>query len=192
MAYKKYPTLVTPAGVAAYAWFSKTDTGHKFSDDKYKVTLVLDPKEPGVKDAIKAMTDKAKAVFKEEHGGLPKDIKLPFVDGNTKKDADGNQKEEFAGKVLMTIKSKFQPGFFDTKRKELPDGVFPMSGDLVKVSASYFPYEKGVSLQLRNVQLIDKRNSGTDGAGDFDDEEGYEVPGDTAEGTTGDDDTSDF
>lgn len=194
---KKFPKVVTPAGTAAYAWLKNPDSGKKFSDDKYKVTLVIDEDDAG----IEALREKFIEAARIEWG---KDVdvdelQMPLV---TK------DKEEFAGKVLIVAKSQFQPGFVDASKAKLADGVFPMSGDLIKLSAIAFPYEKtekvkikgklvndtvrGITLRLRGVQLLEKRSGGgSDVADDFDEEEGYESP---ASGGTagGEDDDGDF
>lgn len=164
---KQYPIVVSPVGIAAYAWISKVDQGHKYSDGKFKVTLVLDKDDP----ELATLRSTILAFGKEEFGN--DDFKLPFKDG------DKSDKPEFQGKTLVVAKSKFPPGCIDAKRQELPEDVWPYSGDLIKFSASLYPYETGgttgVSLQLRGVQLLDKRNKGNDSASDFGEEDGYDA-----------------
>jgi hypothetical protein len=79
-------------------------------------------------------------------------------------------------------------------RQPLPEGVTINSGDLVKASLIAFPYtngkNKGVTFQLRGVQLLEKR-SGFDATDDFDDEENYSTP-ETAGGGKSGGDADDF
>lgn len=195
---KKVVKVVSPRGVVAYGYIHRPDSGGQFSDNKYKLDLVCDPDAPELKEIEK----KCKQAAKEKWGKVPADLKLPFIDG------DEREQEEFHGKVILRPKSKFMPTVVDAKRQELPEGVKVFSGDVVKFSAVLYPYEKpetviekvngkkvkrketiyGVSLQLRGVQLLEKRavSSYGDAADDFEDEDGF----DAAEGYRSDDDDS--
>lgn len=160
---KKYPTIVSPVGVAAYAWIAKPDSGKKYSDDKHKVTLVLDKGT----DANEAFVAKINAAHAEARG--KKTTESPVKDGNDK------DKEEFKGKWLVNFKSKYPPDCVDAVKNTLEGDNKPKSGDKVKVGFAMVPYAEGknagVSLQLRAVQLIEKR--ARQGYGDvFDEEEG--------------------
>jgi len=196
--------IVSPKATAAYAWVNKPDSGvSEYSDDKFKITLVYDKE-----DDISTLEDAAKALAKKavEEGFFPADVdldevRMPFTDGDDK----AEKKPEFAGKTLVTAKSKFQPAAVDAKRKKLPKGVTVFSGDLVKALLVAIPYvstEKvkdpktkkvetvtayGVTFQLKGVQLIEKRNNGSDAANAFDEEDGY----DGAEHQGSDDDSGD-
>ena len=116
------------------------------------------------------------------------ELQLPWKEG----DAD---KEEFAGKIILTAKSKYAPQIVDSKKQKLPKGVKAMSGDRVRFVASLYAYEQtekvregkktvevtvyGVSLQLNVVQVIEK-NAGGSGLSELDDIDGW-VP-DEADG----------
>lgn len=168
MSKKNAPVFVSPVAVAAYAWLARPDEGQQYSDGKYKVTLVFDPKDEDTKSFIKQIKEASVALAKEELG--VKTPKLPLRDGNTMKN------EEFAGKILITAKSKFQPGFVDSAKKPLPEETFPQSGDMVRCSFALSAYPGqggGVAAQLRNVMLVEKRNTGGSPTRDFDD---VEVP----------------
>jgi len=173
VAKKQFPKTVTPAGIAAYAYLNKPDTGGKYSDDKYKVDVVID------NDVDLSKVEAAcHAAAEMEWGRVPKSLKMPITDGDTKTDKDGNPKEEFQGKMILRAKSQFRPGMVDAQRQPLPDNVWPASGDTIKISVICIPYkaggQPGVALQLRNVQLLDKANRiGGNAADDFDDEDGY-------------------
>ena len=171
----------TPAAYAAYAWLDKPDSGQQYSDDKFKVTAVFD-KDTDLSDIEKTLITEAR---KKWPGIKPADLKLPFIDG------DDKGKDEFAGKVLLTMKSKFRPQRVDAKRNALPDNVKIFSGDVIKCAGSVYCYEstekvkeggktrtvtvRGVTLQLKAVQLIEKRNGGSNAADLFEEEEGFEA-----------------
>lgn len=167
---KKYNTVVvSPEATAAYAWLSRPDEGQEYSDGKYKVTLVLDKNDKDVKAFIKDLDKKAQATLEQEFPKVPKNARMPYKDG------DDTDKEEFEGKYLIVTKTKFQPGFVDSAKQPLDEDTFPMSGDIIRASFALIPYKAGgatgVSSQLRNVMLIDKRNNGS-GFDDFADIEG--------------------
>lgn len=185
---KQMTVVVSPQGTAAYAWLAKPDEGQQYSDGKYKVTLVLDKEDEAVAAFIEKLTKLATEIGTKEFGKLPKTFKMPYKDG------DDQDKEEFKGHWLVVAKTKYQPGFVDAAKKALPDGVTPMSGDIIRASFGLTPYKAGggigVSCQLRNVMLIEKRNGGgggddfadleagegfTGGADDGDNEEDFDI-----------------
>lgn len=178
---------VTPAGVASYSYLTKPDTEGQYADGKYKVTVIFD----GDTD-LSALEAKCREVAEKSWPDVDlDDVKMPFIDGDT------TGKEELAGKIKTTIKSKFAPQLVDAKRNPLPKKVKIFSGDLIKVAVTILPYEStetvvenvkgkkvkktvkvyGITLQLGAVQLIEKRNTGSGGAGAsmFEDEDGYEA-----------------
>jgi hypothetical protein len=193
--------VVTPAGTAAYAWLSKPDEGQQYSDGKYKVTLVLDADTD-----LSDLEAKCRQLAEEAFPGVDEsDIRMPFVDGDTK------GKEEFEGKILITMKTKFAPKQVDSKKRPLPESVSVFSGDLIKVAAAIVPYEStekvtetvkgkkvsktvkvyGITLALNAVQLLEKRNGGGDGASYFDEEDGFTADEDESGSNEGSDEDTD-
>jgi hypothetical protein len=164
MAKKQLTVVSSPEATAAYAWLSRPDEGQEFSDGKYKVTLVLDKGDSAVEQFIADLEDKANASLEKEFGKVSKNARMPFKDG------DDSGKEEFEGKWMLVAKTKFQPGFIGTDKKPLEEDNYPASGDLIRASFALTPYKigggVGVSAQLRNVMLIEKRNNGSS-ADDF-------------------------
>ena len=164
MAKKKLAVVVSPEATAAYAWLSRPDEGQQYSDGKYKVTLVLPKNGKGVEEFIEDLQQKAEDTIVKEFGKLPRNYRTPFKDG------DDTTKEEFQGSWLITVKSKYQPGFVDQTGKALDDDVFPMSGDIIKASFALLAYNAGGGIgaagQLRNVMVVEKRNGGS-AASDF-------------------------
>jgi len=165
MASNKASIQVSPNVVAAYAWLAKPDEGQEFSDGKYKVTLVMEKGDPEIEKFIETLSTVSKDIATAEFKKLPSNLRMPFKDG------DETEKEDFQGKWLITAKTKFQPGFVDAGKKQLAVEDCPSSGDLIKASFQLKAYNtggnKGVTSQLRNVMLIEKRNLGQGAAGDF-------------------------
>lgn len=184
-ARKKLPTLRSPQGVAAFAWIAKPDSGKKYSDDKHKVTLVL-PKGDTESPWRDAEGNNRKGVeeFVKYIDEMHTDARGKKKTESPVKDGDGKDKEEFKGKWLLTFKSKYQPQCVDSKKTELTGEALPKSGDVIKVGFATMPYEEGknagISLQLRAVQLIEKRARANYGDA-FDEEDGYEAPEKQAE-----------
>lgn len=203
MAKKNYTKVVSPIGTAAYAWIAKPDEGHQYSDGKYKVTLIMDPNEHGVQEALDKLEAAVEQAAIEEWGKCPKNLRSPIKDGNDIAD-EKEDKDELRGMFLLTAKSKFQPGTVDPKRNDLPKEVSVRSGDTIRLSAALIPYiaggQKGVALQLRMVQLLEQREDGGSGGGsEFDEAEGYSTnftataePSKPAQEEYNDDDPTDF
>lgn len=195
MAKKKFLARI-PKGIAAYAYFHKPDTGHKYSNGKYKGTVVLD----GDVD-LSDLKAKALAAAEHEWGDKfdPDDLKLPFFEYE-------GDKEEFQGKVLVKASTKYAPKIVDAKRNALKKGIQARSGDLVTLVVNLIPYEKtekvkegkklidvktqGISAQLNIVQLI-KKGAGGGGLELLEDEEGDDFDDYDAEDQTDDEDTDD-
>ena len=66
----------------------------------------------------------------------------------------------------MVAKSKYLPGYVDVSKKPVAIEDAPMSGDLVRLATVFGAYSaggaKGVSAQLRNVMLVERRNKSGD------------------------------
>ncbi len=177
MSKKNFIKVVTPVGTAQYAWIARPDSGHEFSDGKYKVTLLMNPDEPGVSESIAKIEAAVKEAAIAEWGKLPKVYRSPIKSGDDIAD-EKEGKEDLRGMFMLTTKSKFQPGMVDAQRNELPEDVFVNSGDTIRVSAVLIPYTaggmKGVALQLRNVQLLAQRSDSQSNGGDeFGSVDGY-------------------
>jgi len=193
---QKFPTLFSPVGIAGYSWLTKPDSGGKFSDDKFKTVLYLDK---GDADNIEFAKQINKA--NEDEGGE----RVVVKDGDEENKRRVKKKKEprdvYVGKFVVQFKSKFQPDLVSRKKDpetgkaaKLPPGQEPRGGDLIKVAFAMVPYQagenSGVSLQLRAVQLIEKRaRQGYGDAFDVDDDEGD----DSDQGSgSGDGGTKDF
>ena len=194
----KFPKIISMRGTAAYAWLDKADDKYDAEKPKYKVTLVVDA-GPELDKFRQSMDSLADEVIKRDGLDVPEagERRSPIKDGTeyakklakkAKKKGEDMDPENhpFFGKMYIETSSKFKPGQVGPDRKALEGGTIIMSGDIIKFSALVKPYEAfegGVSLQLRNVQLIEKMSGAGDPSDDFDDET------DGHDGSDADDDT---
>jgi hypothetical protein len=146
--------IVTPAGKAVYPKITKPDTFGEYADNKYKTNLELSAEDMAV---VKAqIEDFAKTEkFKVSKPKMPwKDLK------------DGTE--------VLVFKSGFKPFVFDAKKNPLPEGAEIGGGSTIRVAAELYNYEKGVSLRLKKVQVLELVKGGSS-ADEFDVEDGFEV-----------------
>lgn len=198
----KFPTMVTPRGLAAFTWLAKKDT--KFDKDGvYKVSIVLDKSDMSEgrvnfgKEALggKAWVDNILALC-EEHGvpNTPGDRGCPIRDGDKMMDKDGNKK--FAGKYVLQFKTGYKPAIIDTKGNSIPSSVQVLNGDMIKVAFNPVYREVSgsnyMSIYLSKVMLVEKLVDSAGGAEMFgESDDGYVVPEDSREtdfGETNNDD----
>lgn len=140
--------FTTPVGVARYPYLTKPDSTGKFADGKYKTKLVVAKKD------AKPFVDSIKAYAKAQ--GVNK---LPFSEDP---DNDNN--------IVITAKSKFKPLIFDPKNKEVKGDITISGGSKLRLAGVLYPYDTGVSLQLKHVQVVDLVSSSEDSM--FDEVEG--------------------
>lgn len=132
----KHIQFKTPKGVAKYPHITERDTGHKYSSGKYDTQIILSKE-----DAAPLMAQ-FKALAKEK--GL-KDPKLPF-----KIEEDGN--------VVFKAKSEYQPAIIDARGKKMekvPAGLRIRGGSTIRIAGAVNVYDKGVSLWLNQVQILE-------------------------------------
>jgi hypothetical protein len=173
MAKTKLPTIISVPGVLAYPHLLKADDKFDSDNPKFTLNLVVDKDDKDAAKQAKMIND----AHAEARG--KKKTESPVRDGDEMEDKDGNAKEEFANKWLFSMKSKYQPKAVDSAKNKLEfieGGVYPAAGDVVRVAFAINPYEHGknagVSLQLRSIQLIEKRSGGGDYADEFGEYEG--------------------
>jgi hypothetical protein len=131
--------FISPIGTAQYPHLTTPDTTGKYADGKFKTKLVVPAKEGG-EEFAKFLRDTAK-----ELTGL----KSPEV--SIKQDDDGN--------YVFSFKSKFCPAVIGPDNKPINlkklDAEFRIGGgSRIRVGGECFPYEKGISLQMKQVQII--------------------------------------
>lgn len=162
--------FVTPVGVCVYPKISEPDTKGKYADNKFKTDMDFGDHTEGL---IKKFEEAAEA------WGVP--MNLPVVD---QKDKD----KKPTGKKLIRFKSQYRPAVFDAKKKELSKDIIVGAGSELRIDATLFPYTEGkggVSLRLGPIQIA-TLSEGGEGAGNFDEMEGYEYEADGADAQAAD------
>ena len=164
----KGPMIKTPVGTLAYPYLLSEDVGGRFSDGKYKTSIIF---EGAAAEEIKA----AVHAFVSECGYKTKGKKGDPIKEVT--DADGNVVE---GQVKLTAKSSFRPNITDCGRNVIADnkGVYvdtPIwGGTQARLALRLNDYDEGVNIYLLSVKIIDLVTA--DGVDWDDDDEGYVAP----------------
>jgi hypothetical protein len=130
--------FTTAKGIAKYPHITERDTGHQYSSGKYDTQIIL------TKEAAAPLVAELKAVLKSELPGL-KDPKVPY-----KTDDEGN--------VIFKAKSEYQPVIVDARGKKMekvPATLRIRGGSTIRIAGTVNAYDKGVSLWLNQVQIID-------------------------------------
>src|SRR5574337_37986 len=158
-------SFISPIGVAVFPHITVKDTEGKYATNKYTTRLELDSA------GLAKVNAQFKTLLKQFTWDV-KNPKLPF-----KLDKEGNPTKLYAS-------SKFLPLVIDAKKHIIVDKDNPPSaeklaelavrgGSKIKIGCNVFQYDKGLSLQLETVQVIE-RIGGSSLAG-FDEEEGYDA-----------------
>lgn len=180
MAKKKYVNFATPAFPVAYCYLDKPDTGNKYSDDKYKVTLVIDKDDPFIEKFKEMLTQ----CVNENQVTVGKNFHSPLQNGDERTDKDDNPIEEFQGKFLIKMHTNDAPELVVQNpaggNMPLPERVKIYSGDVVRAAGSMTVYgeDEGITCYLDKVKLIEKRNMGGQQSADeaFGDDDASYVP----------------
>lgn len=205
---KKFnPRFVSPRGVARYPWLNKPDTKYN-PEGEYKVTLQfadaeLDkpithkkfPEYDG-KTLRQILDEAAEAAYQEARSKAKNAAdkkKIQKADPYQPVcDEEGNETGDvtlhFKMRAKVTTKKtrevfEQKPFMVDAKRNPTTAVVF--GGSELKISFEVIPYfvasskTAGVTLRMKNVQVLSLAERQSGGADEFDEEEGYE--GDTGE-----------
>lgn len=163
---EKQKPVISPKGVAKYAWLNKPDT--KFKDaGEYKVTLVMSKEaaEPMMK-LLAPLHKKAVAAAKANPKNKNKTLTTwPFYKDVLDDNGDETGEVEFNFKRTASgISKKTQkpwsivPDLFDAKGRPLPADAKVYGGSIIKVAFTVGAYDKpvgnGISLRLESVQVI--------------------------------------
>ena len=145
--------ITTPVGIASFpALF--TPVGFNGSPEKFSVTLIYDKDED--LSSLKKACDAALA--KKYPNGAPANVQMPVKDGDTKLDANGNVRPEFAGKkfITATCKAEDRPKVVNGELQPIIDASEIYGGCELRVSVNVFAWEhmgkRGCSLYLSNAQ----------------------------------------
>ena len=205
----KFTTIVTPKGTAIYPCLRSTETFQGTDTGKYSIQLKLS--EEDTKELMDTLEKEWEAASKSPDFKDKKFKKGTVPNLSYREDKDGDI--VFKAKTNATIKSKTGEVFqktvpiFDAKGKPIKGDIG--HGSVVKLSVSLAPYavsavNYGIAMYLNGVQGLSMKHKGDYGADasslGFGAEEGYsvdededmnDVPFDTEEPTTADEE-SDF
>ena len=141
--------LVTPKGRISFPHLSKPDENGRYSDGKYKATLII-PKDANL-SALKAGVLK---VAQETWGPniKLKELAHPFRDGDEKAD----KMDAYAGSLFITCKTKSRPTVVGPDRKGIdPDEVYGgCDARFVVTAMSYETYDKRTKKTVKGVTFL--------------------------------------
>lgn len=121
-------------------------------EPKYSIVMLFSKK-----DDISKLKDAARAAIVEKWGAdkskHPKNLRLPFRDGDDKQDLQG-----YAGCIYVSASSKTQAGLVDQRKQPILVESDFYAGCYARAEIIAFAYDKagnkGVSFALQNVQKI--------------------------------------
>ena len=145
-------SFVSPVGIAKYPHLIEPDTNGKFATGKYVTKLILTPEE------AKPFIATLKAAQAKHDMGA--DAKLPYSPETMK---DGENKKK-TGNIQFSFSSKFPPILIDPKNKtvkvnKLNEDFSVGGGSKLKVAGEMYFYDKGISLQMHQVQILELVNT---------------------------------
>jgi hypothetical protein len=190
-ASKSSAAVITPKGVASYAFVWKPQPSmNPGQDPKYSITLIV-PKKSDLSALKRAVTVAGKKKFGDGYENMVKRNKLtlPFRDGDEEREGD----ELYKGKIFFSAKSSQKPGIVDEDRNPIEDEFDFYSGCKCRISVYAYGYDvngnKGVAFALNNIQKLGdgERLSGRRAA-----EEEFDEDADSDDSTDSDDDDDDM
>jgi hypothetical protein len=155
--------FISPAGIVNHPHLVTPDTEGQYATGKFTTKLILTP------EAAKPLIDLiAKEAASHKAG---KACKLPFK-AETRKDGDGDPVK--TGNVQFSMSSKYAPAIINPKTnkaldlRKMGDDFDIGRGSRVKVAGEVYSYDKGLSLQMSQVMLLDLVNGRASVFGDDD------------------------
>jgi hypothetical protein len=153
---KSAAAVITPAGIASYAFVWKPQPSMTPGQDpKYAITLIVPKKADlsALKAAVKVAAQKKFGDAWEKMARANK-LHLPFRDGDEEREDDPLYK----GKIFFSAKSKDAPQIVDADLNRITDEFEFYSGCKARISVFAFGYDtngnKGVAFGLNNVQKL--------------------------------------
>ena len=139
--------LVTPVGRVSYPHLFEPKMNTMSEKKEWSVDLLFDKKTD-----LKALKKIAEQAAKEKWGGeVPEKLRLPFKNGDDKKNP------EYQDKIYITFKTSYQkPGVVDENVQDIISKADVYGGCFGRVSFNAFAYaikgNKGVSFGLSHFQ----------------------------------------
>jgi len=168
----------TGAGTARYPHISSPDTKWQYATGKYTVKLVQPAGDPEAQALVKAIDEASLACHGKKNTYKPYSL-----------DEDTNE-------YVFVCKTKFPPAIFDSRNRPIKAGGPEIgTGSVIRLMGNICEYDKGVTLQFNQVQVIELNGFGTsafdvvDGGYDASEDDGYVSRASTSDDA--DDDDSD-
>ena len=148
--------VITGVVRLSYTYLAEKRRNDDGSEGVYETSVIVPKDDTETLDALKAAVKEAVEYGKTSKWGgtLPKNLRMPFHDGDEREDGDPN----YANSISFTAKSGRKVFVVDKKGQPVldPDAVY--SGVYVKLILSPYPYNhggnKGVGMGLEGVQII--------------------------------------
>jgi hypothetical protein len=160
------PTLLTPKGILSFPNFFTPRAPAPGADPRYSCVVIFD--EEGMKTAeYKALSD---AIIQCAYDEFGKNVNLNQLHFPIRKSEEKSHLQGYLpGTKFVSAWTKKQPGIVDAALREITDPNAIFAGQVVRISVSPFAYSnsgnRGVSLGLRNVQLLKADMPRLDGRG---------------------------
>lgn len=129
------------------------------SEEKYSVSIILDPKENA--EDIKSIEAAIKEVLVEKFGAKAYTAKGPAKSyHNPLRDGEDRDDPVYEGKLFINASSTRKPQVVDRKMMPILDDEEVYSGCFGNISIQIFPFDvpakKGAGCGLNNVQVVKK------------------------------------
>lgn len=135
-------------GVARYPHISSPDTKGKFADNKWKTKLVF-PINPQTMQMVEAIGEAADTLAATASVTVSRaKMYVPI------------EVDEEAGEIVLITKTAYAPAIFDAAGNPAK-GVQIGGGSVLRVMGNLVPFEKGITLQLNQVQIKELNGFGT-------------------------------
>ena len=152
--------VTTPVSTISFPQLFEAKAANPKDDPKFSATIIFDEGQDlsTLDAAIEAAIEKA--IEKKWNGKRPKDLKLPFKNGDEKLDKEDNPRPEFAGRTYITVNATAddQPKVVGEDREPIIDVKEMYGGARVRVALSAYGWtygkDKGVSFYLNAVQKV--------------------------------------
>lgn len=185
--------IITPIVRASFPYVHKPDVGGKYSDNKYKLTHMLEKER---EDELKTLKQDCFKVAKKSWPNIKfNELEHPFKDGDESNDTNAH------GHIVFNAKSNRKPGVVGPTREPLDEDQEVYGGCYVRSSLVAHSYTRptelivekngkrtkqketirGVGLYLNNVQFVkdgERFGGGSSPTEDFDEIDPSEFEGD--------------
>jgi hypothetical protein len=151
------PKLITPPGIAKWAWLNKPKAPYQGDADKgskYMIDVVFDANDPKWREwAVFVQNEAEKLRMQHKNAANLAKAKLPAK-------ADVDEADKPTGLYYVTFKTseKFKPDVYDRYGERLAENILVGNGSKVRVAYNinyYDGFGGGINLYLSAVQVID-------------------------------------